>query len=71
MGLAMAQPKRSFFQSMNSFVEVMKEKESGGSSVKSDRKAPVIKAESPKSFMTDIFALEWLFSELGYKTHRR
>ena len=55
---------------MISFVEVMKEKEAGWSTLKWDRKAPVIKAESPKSLMTKIVDLERLFSELGYKTYR-
>ena len=60
-----------FCQSMNSFIEVMKEKESSGSVLKWDRKALVIKAETPKGFMTEIVDLERLFSELGFKTHRK
>ena len=60
-----------FYESMTSFIEVRKEKESAGSILKWDRKAPVIKAESPKGFMTEVIDLERLFSELGFKTHRK
>ena len=56
---------------MTWFIEVMKEKESAGSILKWDRKAPVIKAETPKAFMTEVIDLERLFSELGFKTHRK
>ena len=63
--------QEKFFETMTSFVEVMKEKESGGSILKWDRKPPVIKAETPKGFMTEIVDLERLFSELGYKTQRK
>ena len=52
-------------------MEVMKEKESAGSSLKWERKAPVIKAETPKGFMAEIVDLERLFSELRYGTYRR
>ena len=60
-----------FFESMTSFMEVMKEKETAGTNLKWDRKPPVIKAESPKDLMTEIIDLERLFSELGFKTHRK
>ena len=52
-------------------MEVMKEKETAGTNLKWDRKPPVIKAESPKGLMTEIIDLERLFSELGFKTHRK
>ena len=39
--------------------------------MKWDRKPPVIKAETPKAFMTEVIDLERLFSELGYKTQRK
>ena len=39
--------------------------------MKWDRKTLVIKAETPKGFMTEMVDLEWLFSELGFKTHRK
>ena len=66
-----SQGQDKFYESMTSFIEVMKEKESAGSVLKWDRKAPVIKAESPKGLMTELIDLERLFSELGYKTHRK
>ena len=70
-GVAEGSGQAKFYESMTSFIEVMKEKESGGSVFKWDRKAPVIKAETPKQFMTVIIDLERLFSELGYKTQRK
>ena len=60
-----------FYESMTSFIEVMKEREAAGSILKWDRKAPVIKAETPKAFMAEIIDLERLFSELGFKTQRK
>ena len=70
-----AQPGTSeqdkFYQTMTSFVEVMKEKEVAGTGMKWERKPPVIKAESPKSFMSEMVDLERLFSGLGFKSHRK
>ena len=54
-GVAESSAQDKFYKTMNSFTEVMKEMESGGSSVKWDRKAPVIKAKkSPLTGMVNL-----------------
>ena len=52
-GAAESSVPEKFYSAMTSLVEVLEEKESAGSTLKWDRKAPVIKAESPKTFMSE------------------